>query len=87
MKRASSLILTDAPPDILAFLITLAMMQVFFEGVKRSVLFNNILNVINLASWMIIVLVGLWFIKASNWSDFMPFGFRYYTYFPTAYFA
>ena len=65
----------NAPPDILAMCITLAMMLIFFEGVKRSVLFNNILNVINLLSWIIIVGIGVWFIKKENWSHFMPFGF------------
>lgn len=53
----------ESPPDVLAFLITLAMMVVFFQGVRRSVIFNNVLNIINLASLLIIIGVGLWFTK------------------------
>ena len=67
--------LWNAPPDVLAMGITIVMMFIFFEGVKRSVVFNNVLNVINLASWIIIVGIGSWFIKKENWDDFMPFGF------------
>ena len=65
----------NAPPDVLAMGITCVMMLIFFEGVKRSVLFNNVLNIINLASWIIIVGIGSWFIKKENWDNFMPFGF------------
>ena len=67
--------LWNAPPDVLAMGITIVMMFIFFEGVKRSVVFNNVLNVINLFSWIIIVGIGSWFIKKENWDDFMPFGF------------
>ena len=67
--------LWNAPPDVLAMGITIVMMLIFFEGVKRSVVFNNVLNVINLFSWIIIVGIGSWFIKKENWDDFMPFGF------------
>ena len=64
----------ESPPDILAFFITLAMMVVFFEGVQKSVLFNNVLNIANLVSLTIIFGVGLWFTRSSNWSPFMPMG-------------
>lgn len=65
----------EGPPDILGFVITILMMLIFFKGVKKSVMFNNVLNVVNLASWIIIVLVGMWFTKIDNWTPFMPFGF------------
>ena len=65
--------LWNAPPDVLAMGITIVMMFIFFEGVKRSVVFNSVLNVINLFSWIIIVGIGSWFIKKENWDDFMPF--------------
>ena len=65
----------NAPPDVLAMVITFAMTWVFFQGVKRSVVLNNILNVVNLACWVIIVGIGSWFIKKENWDVFMPFGF------------
>ena len=35
-------------PDFLAFFITLLMMMIFFKGVKKSVMFNHIMNAINL---------------------------------------
>ncbi len=38
----------EGPPDILAFTITLLMMVLFFYGVKKSVVFNHVLNVFNL---------------------------------------
>ena len=65
----------NAPPDVLAMCITCVMMLIFFEGVKRSVWINNVLNLVNLASWIIIVGIGSWFIRKENWDDFMPFGF------------
>lgn len=51
------------------------MIAIFVHGVKKSVMFNHVLNVFNLASWCIIVGVGLHLIKKENWDDFMPFGF------------
>ena len=47
----------------MAFLITLLMMTLFFFGVKKTVKFNNVLNVVNVAAWLTIVLVGLHFVK------------------------
>ena len=68
--------LAEGPPDILGFIITLLLMFVFFTGVKKSVMFNHIMNVFTLTSWGIVIGVGLWFTRADNWSDFMPFGVR-----------
>lgn len=53
----------ETPPDFIAFVITLLMMTLFFFGVKKTVKFNNVLNVVNVAAWLIIVLVGLHYIK------------------------
>ena len=66
----------DNPPDILAFIITLLMMMIFFRGVKRSVMFNHVMNAINLMSCVIIVGFGLWFCRGYNWTPFMPFGLK-----------
>ena len=66
----------ENPPDILAFIITLLMMTIFFRGVKRSVMFNHIMNAINLMSCVIIVGFGLWFCRGYNWTPFMPFGLK-----------
>ena len=67
---------SDSPPDILAFIITLLMMMIFFKGVKKSVLFHHFMNGINLLSCVIIIGFGLWFCRWHNWSPFMPFGFK-----------
>ena len=65
----------EGPPDVLAFAITMLMVVLFFYGVKKSVVFNHVLNVVNLATWVVIVFFGIFFIRGENWSDFMPFGF------------
>ena len=66
------------PPDVLAFVITILMMLVLVAGVQKSLLFNNILNAINLAVWVFVMTAGLFYIDFSNWSDdyggFLPFG-------------
>jgi solute carrier family 7 (cationic amino acid transporter), member 14 len=65
------------PPDFLAFFITLVMMVIMAAGVKKSLIFNNILNVINLAVWVFIMTAGLFYVDSKNWSDhkgFLPYG-------------
>jgi len=65
------------PPDVLAFFITIAMMVVLIAGVQKSLMFNNILNAVNLAVWVFIITAGLFYVDASNWTDyggFLPFG-------------
>lgn len=59
----------------MAFTITILMMGLFFFGVKKSVVFNHVLNVFNLVSWIITVGIGLFFVRGENWQEFMPFGF------------
>lgn len=48
----------DGPPDVLAFSITVLMTLLFFHGVKKSVMFNHVLNVFNVLSWLTIMLCG-----------------------------
>nr|CAD7592242.1 unnamed protein product [Timema genevievae] len=65
------------PPDFLAFIITLLMMLVMGAGVKKSLVFNNILNTLNLAVWVFIMSAGLFYVNTSNWSEhkgFLPYG-------------
>ena len=66
----------NSPPDILAFIITLLMMMIFFRGVKKSVMFHHLMNVINLLSCVVIIGFGLWFCRFHNWTPFLPFGFK-----------
>ncbi|XP_059468665.1 probable cationic amino acid transporter [Neocloeon triangulifer] len=65
------------PPDFLAFIITLVMMVIMAAGVKKSLIFNNILNVINLAVWVFIMTAGLFYVDSKNWTEhkgFLPYG-------------
>lgn len=61
-------------PDVLAFIITLLMMVVLALGVKKSLIFNNVLNVINFAAWVFIMSAGLFYVRLENWNDFLPRG-------------
>ncbi|XP_039251038.2 solute carrier family 7 member 14-like [Styela clava] len=65
-------------PDIIAFLIVLAMTVIVAAGVRNSVLFNNALNAVNLIIWIFLVVCGLCFMDFSNWADgnFLPFGWN-----------
>ncbi|CAG7828507.1 unnamed protein product, partial [Allacma fusca] len=52
-------------------------MVVLLAGVQKSLLFNNILNAINLATWIFVMVAGLFYVDFSNWTDyggFLPFG-------------
>jgi solute carrier family 7 (cationic amino acid transporter), member 14 len=65
------------PPDIIAFIITLLMTCVLACGASKSVIFNNVLNTINLATWVFIMTAGLFYVDTSNWTEhdgFLPYG-------------
>nr|XP_037868035.1 probable cationic amino acid transporter [Bombyx mori] len=67
------------PPDFIAFAITLLMMLVLIAGVRKSLMFNNILNSINLIVWVFIMGSGLFYADFSNWTDhkgFLPYGWN-----------
>uniref|UniRef100_G3PAF5 Solute carrier family 7 member 14a n=1 Tax=Gasterosteus aculeatus TaxID=69293 RepID=G3PAF5_GASAC len=63
-------------PDLLALLIALLVTVIVALGVKNSVGFNNVLNVINLMVWVFMMIAGLFFVNGENWDDgrFLPFG-------------
>ncbi|KAJ8930474.1 hypothetical protein NQ314_016701, partial [Rhamnusium bicolor] len=64
-------------PDFLAFIITLLMMLLLAAGVKKSLIFNNVLNVINLAVWVFVMTAGLFYVNTDNWTKhkgFIPEG-------------
>ncbi|AWP16257.1 putative cationic amino acid transporter-like [Scophthalmus maximus] len=63
-------------PDLLALLIALLVTVIVALGVKNSVGFNNVLNVINLIVWVFMMIAGLFFVNGENWDDgrFLPFG-------------
>ncbi|KZC08862.1 putative cationic amino acid transporter, partial [Dufourea novaeangliae] len=65
------------PPDFLAFVITILMMLLMAAGVKKSLVFNNVLNAINLSVWVFIMAAGMFYVNGSNWSEhegFRPYG-------------
>ncbi|KAG8009664.1 putative cationic amino acid transporter [Nibea albiflora] len=66
----------DTYPDLLALVIALLVTVIIALGVRNSVGFNNILNVVNLVVWIFIVIAGLFFLSASNWGGgkFLPYG-------------
>ena len=64
-------------PDLMAALITIVMTIILSTGVKKSLLFNNILNIINFGVWLIIVFASVFYIDFDNWTEhggFIPFG-------------
>uniref|UniRef100_A0A8B9Q9W3 Solute carrier family 7 member 14 n=1 Tax=Apteryx owenii TaxID=8824 RepID=A0A8B9Q9W3_APTOW len=68
--------LEESYPDLLALVIAVIVTIIVAMGVKNSVGLNNVLNVINLAVWIFIMIAGLFFVKGDNWSEgqFLPFG-------------
>ncbi|RWS13224.1 putative cationic amino acid transporter-like protein [Dinothrombium tinctorium] len=60
-------------PDTLAAVITLLMTALLVTGVKKSLVFNNILNIINFSTWFLIVFVSLFYIDFDNWSNYGGF--------------
>lgn len=64
-------------PDFIAFGITLVMTCILALGASKSVLFNNTLNAINLATWVFIMTAGLFYVDTETWHEhqgFLPFG-------------
>uniref|UniRef100_A0A8C2BZH1 Solute carrier family 7 member 14b n=1 Tax=Cyprinus carpio TaxID=7962 RepID=A0A8C2BZH1_CYPCA len=66
----------ESYPDLLALLIAMVVTVIVGFGVKNSVSFNNVLNVVNLVVWVFMVLAGLFFLSGANWEDgrFLPYG-------------
>ncbi|KYM81870.1 PREDICTED: cationic amino acid transporter 2 [Atta cephalotes] len=65
------------PPDFLAFVITILMMLLMAAGVKKSLVFNNVLNAINLAVWVFVMAAGMFYVDSNNWSEHngaLPYG-------------
>uniref|UniRef100_H2Y1L4 Cationic amino acid transporter C-terminal domain-containing protein n=1 Tax=Ciona intestinalis TaxID=7719 RepID=H2Y1L4_CIOIN len=64
-------------PDIIALFIVLAMTVIVAAGVRNSVMFNNVLNVVNILVWLFIIIAGLIYADPTNWSKdggFFPNG-------------
>ncbi|XP_077015280.1 solute carrier family 7 member 14 [Tamandua tetradactyla] len=66
----------ESYPDLLALVIAVIVTIIVALGVKNSVGFNNVLNVLNLAVWVFVMIAGLFFINGKYWSEgqFLPHG-------------
>uniref|UniRef100_A0A3Q0SNL8 Solute carrier family 7 member 14b n=1 Tax=Amphilophus citrinellus TaxID=61819 RepID=A0A3Q0SNL8_AMPCI len=68
--------LWDTYPDLLALFIALLVTVIIALGVRNTVGFNNVLNMVNLVVWVFIIIAGLFFVSVNNWEGgrFMPYG-------------
>lgn len=66
----------ESYPDLLALLIGIIVTLIVAMGVKNSVGFNNLLNLINLIVWIFIIFAGFFFLNSDNWTggQFLPYG-------------
>ncbi|XP_046689362.1 probable cationic amino acid transporter [Silurus meridionalis] len=66
----------ESYPDLLALFIAAIVTVIVALGVKNSVSFNNVLNIVNLVVWVFVVIAGLFFLSGKNWEDgrFLPYG-------------
>lgn len=66
----------ESYPDLLALVIAVVVTIIVALGVKNSVGFNNVLNVLNLAVWVFVMIAGLFFINGKYWAEgqFLPHG-------------
>ena len=76
----------DTYPDLLAFFISLLVTVIVALGVRNTVGFNNVLNVVNLVVWIFMIIAGLFFVSAGNWEDgkFLPYGWSGVRYSPSS---
>jgi solute carrier family 7 (cationic amino acid transporter), member 14 len=53
------------------------MMVLLAAGVKKSLIFNHLMNVINLGAWVFLMGAGLFYVNLDNWTKndgFLPNG-------------
>jgi APA family basic amino acid/polyamine antiporter len=61
--------------DVMATVIVLLLSVVLLTGVKQSTRINDIVVLIKIGVVLLFVVVGAFYVKPSNWTPFMPFGF------------
>lgn len=65
------------PPFNLPALVIVGVITVLLViGIKESAKFNNMIVIVKLAVILFFIILGLFFIRPSNWSPFMPFGWN-----------
>ncbi|WP_148575444.1 amino acid permease [Nocardioides caldifontis] len=68
----TSLFGEDAPVNVGALLITLVLGAVAYVGIREAKWVTNTLVVVKVLVCLFVILVGAFFVKASNWSPFVP---------------
>ncbi|EIJ78102.1 amino acid permease-associated region [Bacillus methanolicus PB1] len=63
--------LIDLPAIIIVLLVTFLLSR----GVKESVKFNSLMVIVKIAVVLLFIIIGVWYVKPTNWTPFMPFGF------------
>ena len=61
--------------NIPAFPIVLLITYIVYIGIKESRTANNIFVIIKLAVIFLVIVAGAFYVKPTNWSNFMPNGF------------
>ncbi|NGQ95162.1 amino acid permease [Brevibacillus sp. SYP-B805] len=61
--------------DLMAVLIILLIAFLLVQGVRESAKVNNVIVVVKVAVVLLFLIVGVGYVKPSNWTPFMPFGF------------
>lgn len=64
-------------PDVLAFIVTIAITLVLAVGVRQSSTFTTFFNVLNILVVIFIIICGLFFVDMRNWTEgkgFFPYG-------------
>lgn len=61
--------------DIMAVAIVFLLSAVLMTGVKESSRINDIMVIIKISVVLLFIAVGVFYVRPSNWSPFMPFGF------------
>lgn len=61
----------DVPAIIIVFILT----ALLTRGIRQSARINSVMVLVKLAVVILFIAVGAWYVKPSNWTPFMPFGF------------
>ncbi|WP_018664728.1 amino acid permease [Heyndrickxia acidiproducens] len=62
--------------DLMAVIIVFVLSAVLLTGVKESSRINNVMVIIKISVVLLFLAVGIFYVKPSNWTPFMPFGFE-----------
>lgn len=62
--------------NLVAILIVLFISWLLSKGVRTSMAINRIMVLVKIAVIVLFLIVGCFYVKPSNWTPFMPFGFK-----------